>query len=119
MRARVAYFGGEGAAGIETVAGRLQVRRRGAVLDGRVLALSPSGLEVLRLLAAAGGNLVPREALLHAPPSDSRDRHAAEAAVARLREAAGDRSLVRTVVKRGYRLRLRRGLVVHRAGRQM
>ncbi len=109
MRALVAYFGGEGAAGIETVAGRLQVRRRGAVLDGRVLALSPSGLEVQRLLAAAGGDVVPREALLHALPGDSRDPHAAEVAVARLREAAADRSLVRTVVKRGYRLGTGRG----------
>lgn len=104
VRSLVTYFGGEGAAGIETVAGRLQVRRGGAVLAGRVLPLSRSVLSVLRLLAEAGGDVVDRSTLLGVLPGDSRDAHAAEVAIARLREAAGDRTLVRTVVKRGYRL---------------
>lgn len=92
---------------LDTVAGPLRVHRGAAVLDGRVLALSPSGLEVLRLLAAAEGDVVARPAVLAALPGDSTDEHAAEVAVARLREAAGNRDLVRTVVKRGYRLALR------------
>jgi uroporphyrinogen-III synthase len=102
VRALVGHFGG--LPPVPSVAGSLQVRRGGAVLDGRVLALSPSGLEVLRLLVAARGGVVPRSAVLDVLPGDSTDPHAAEVAIARLRDASGCRELVRTVVKRGYRL---------------
>ncbi len=102
VRALVGHFGG--LPPVPTVAGSLQVRRGAAVLAGRVLALSPSGLEVLRLLAAAQGGVVPRDAVLDALPGESTDPHAAEVAIARLRDATGCRDLVRTVVKRGYRL---------------
>ena len=47
-----------------------------------------------------------RDDVLDVLPGDSRDPHAAEVAVARLREAVGRRDLVKTVVKRGYRLEL-------------
>ncbi|RYV49657.1 uroporphyrinogen-III synthase [Pengzhenrongella frigida] len=104
VRAIVAHYGQ--LQGLSTVAGSLQMRRRAAILDGRVLALSPSGLEVLRLLAAAGGDVVPRSEVLAVLPGVSQDPHAAEVAIARLREAAGSKELVRTVVKRGYRLDL-------------
>ncbi|WP_448631699.1 uroporphyrinogen-III synthase [Cellulomonas soli] len=104
VRAIVAHYGGLQA--LATVAGPLQVHRGAAVLDGRVLPLTPSGLEVLRVLAAARGSVVPREQVLAALPGDSTDPHAAEVAIARLREASGHRGLVRTVVKRGYRLEL-------------
>jgi uroporphyrinogen-III synthase len=104
VRALVTHFGGLQA--LDTVAGPLQVHRGAAVLDGRVLPLSPSGLEVLRLLAARRGEVVPRADVLAALPGESTDPHAAEVAVARLREAAGCRELVTTVVKRGYRLGL-------------
>ena len=88
----------------ETAAARLRTRRRAAVLDGRVLALSPTGIEVLRLLAEARGDVVTPAQVLAALPGESTDAHAAEVAIARLRQAAGTRDLVRTVVKRGYRL---------------
>jgi uroporphyrinogen-III synthase len=104
VRALVTHFGGLQV--LDTVAGPLQVHRGAAVLDGRVLPLSPSGLEVLRLLAARRDEVVTRADVLAALPGDSTDPHAAEVAVARLREAAGCRDLVRTVVKRGYRLGL-------------
>ena len=91
---------------LATVAGTLQIRSRVAVLDGEVLPLSPSSLEVLRLLAARRGEVVTRDDVLDVLPGDSRDPHAAEVAVARLREATGRRDLVKTVVKRGYRLEL-------------
>ncbi|MEZ0448948.1 uroporphyrinogen-III synthase [Cellulomonas sp. ICMP 17802] len=104
VRALVGHYGGLQA--LQTVAGPLQVHRGTAVLDGHVLALTPTGLEVLRLLAAAGGAVVPRDQVLAALPGDSRDPHAAEVAIARLREATGSRLLIRTVVKRGYRLQL-------------
>jgi len=104
VRALVTHFGGLQV--LDTVAGPLQVHRGAAVLDGRVLPLSPSGLAVLRLLASRRDEVVTRADVLAALPGDSTDPHAAEVAVARLREAAGCRDLVRTVVKRGYRLGL-------------
>ncbi|XKE65695.1 winged helix-turn-helix domain-containing protein [Agrococcus terreus] len=89
---------------LATVAGALIVRARSAVLDGRVLPISPSGLALLRLLAQAQGSVVSREEVL--PLLGTADAHAVEVAIGRLREAAGRRDLVRTVVKRGYRLAL-------------
>ncbi|NLF03858.1 MAG: uroporphyrinogen-III synthase, partial [Actinomycetales bacterium] len=104
VRALVTHYGGLHR--LETVAGPLQVHRGAAVLDGRVLPVSPSGLAVLRLLASADGAVVPRADVLAALPGSSQDPHAAEVAIARLRDATGSRELIRTVVKRGYRLEL-------------
>jgi uroporphyrinogen-III synthase len=104
VRSLVAHYDAAATAAVATVAGPLQVRRTVALLDGHVLPLSPSSLEVLRLLASAAGGVVTRGEVLAALPGDSCDPHAAEVAVARLRESAGDRRLVQTVVKRGYRL---------------
>ena len=103
VRALVAHYDEKQTRALATVAGPLQVHRGAAVLDGRVLALSPTGLEVLRLLAEARGGVVGRAEVLAALPGDSRDPHAAEVTIARLREATS-RELIRTVVKRGYRL---------------
>ncbi|WP_125773928.1 uroporphyrinogen-III synthase [Antribacter gilvus] len=91
---------------LATVAGSLLIRARVAVLDGQVLPLSPTGVEVLRLLASAGGDVVPRERVLDVLPGYSTDPHAAEVAIARLREATKRPDLIRTVVKRGYRIAL-------------
>jgi uroporphyrinogen-III synthase len=92
---------------VETVAGTLRMLRGAAVLDDRVLPLSPSVLTVLRCLAEGNGAVVTRETLLAALPGFSEDQHAVEVAVARLRDAAGSRDLIRTVIKRGYRLEIR------------
>ncbi|WP_263730870.1 uroporphyrinogen-III synthase [Cellulomonas sp. SG140] len=102
VRTIVDHYGGVQT--LETAAGRLQMRRRAAVLDGRVLALSPTGIELLRLLADARGDVVTPAQVLQQLPGESTDVHAAEVAIARLRQATGSRELVRTVVKRGYRL---------------
>lgn len=91
-------------AGIETAGGTLQVRAGAATLDHRGLALSPSGLAVLKRLARAPGEVVSREELLRVLPGDSCDPHAAEVAVGRLRDAVGATGVIRTVVKRGYAL---------------
>jgi uroporphyrinogen-III synthase len=104
VRTIVGHYGGLEA--LQTIAGPLQVHRGAAVLDGRVLALTPTALEVLRLLVKAGGSVVPREHVLAVLPGESTDPHAAEVAIARLRDATGSRALVKTVVKRGYRLQL-------------
>jgi uroporphyrinogen-III synthase len=106
VRALVGHYEQIEAVALCTVAGPLVIRARVAVLDGQVLPLSPTGVEVLRLLAAAGGDVVSREQVLEVLPGVSRDGHAVEVAIARLREATGRRDLVKTVVKRGYRLEL-------------
>jgi uroporphyrinogen-III synthase len=104
VRTLVGHYEEAATTAVATVAGALQVRSTVALLDGRVLPLSPSGLEVLRMLAQAKGEVVTRGQVLAALPGESLDPHAAEVAIARLRDAAGDRRLVQTVVKRGYRL---------------
>ena len=104
VRELVAHYERVDAVALATVVGPLVVRARVAVLDGRVLPLSPTGVNVLRLLAAAGGDVVTREQVLDVLPGDSRDPHAVEVAIGRLREAVGERDLIRTVVKRGYRI---------------
>lgn len=106
VRALVGHYEQIESVALATVGGPLVIHARVAVLGGRVLPLSPTGVEVLRLLAAAGGDVVPREKVLDILPGVSRDPHAVEVAVARLREAAGRKDLVKTVVKRGYRLEL-------------
>jgi uroporphyrinogen-III synthase len=106
VRTLVGHYEQVGSVALATVAGTLVVRARVAVLDGHVLPLSPTGVEVLRLLAAAGGDVVPRDKVLDVLPGESRDPHAVEVAIARLRDAVGRKDLVRTVVKRGYRIEL-------------
>lgn len=105
VRALVGHYEQIESVALATVSGPLQIRARVAVLDGHVLPLSPTGVEVLRLLAAATGDVVSRDQVLAALPGESTDPHAAEVAIARLREVAG-RDLIRTVVKRGYRIEL-------------
>lgn len=82
----------------------LEVRGCTAFLDGTALEMGAGPLAVLRLLVRAGGRVVPRDALLAALPGAGADAHAVETTVSRLRAALGDPALVRTVVKRGYRL---------------
>jgi uroporphyrinogen-III synthase len=94
---------GENAAGIETPAGTLRVRATAASLDHVVLQLSPGGLAILRELAREPGRVRSRESLLAVMPGESGDPHAAEVAVARLRDVVG-KDVIRTVVKRGYAL---------------
>jgi len=48
--------------------------------------------------------VVSRADLLQALPGSGTDTHAVETAVLRLRTALGDKTMVSTVVKRGYRL---------------
>lgn len=83
---------------------RLEVRGSLAMLDGEPVELSPGPLSVLRALATANGSVVSRSALLQRLPGTSDDPHAIETTVSRLRAALGDPTLIRTVVKRGYRL---------------
>ncbi len=103
VRSVVVHFGRDDF-GVDVLGGRLRVHATTATLDHEVLPLSPGSLEVLRLLASAPGAVFSRDQLLSVLPRASTDSHAADVAIARLREAFGDRRLVKTVVKRGYRL---------------
>ncbi|MER8232061.1 uroporphyrinogen-III synthase [Streptomyces sp. NPDC094049] len=83
---------------------RLEVRGRAVLVDGAPRPVPPAGMSLLRLLARSPGRVVSRAELLRALPGAGRDEHAVETAMARLRAALGTPELIRTVVKRGYRL---------------
>ncbi|WP_137844907.1 uroporphyrinogen-III synthase [Microbacterium sp. 2FI] len=104
VRAVVTHFGGGHAAHLATSAGRLELRSTGAVLDGAHVPLSRTGTDILATLFEAGGGVVSRARLQNALPRSGENTHAVEMAVARVREALGVPDLIKTVVKRGYRL---------------
>lgn len=107
VRCVVGHFGGGGAPVRETVGGRLELRSGGAVLDERFVPLSRSGVELLGMLFDAAGSVVPREKLQSSLSRSAPSTHAVEMAVARVREALGAPEVIKTVVKRGYRLNVR------------
>jgi uroporphyrinogen-III synthase len=104
VRTVVTHFGGGHAPGLPTSAGRLELRSTGPVLAGRFIPLSPAGVSLLAALFDAGGAVVTRATLQEALPGSGRNAHAVEMAIARLRDALGAPGLIKTVVKRGYRL---------------
>jgi uroporphyrinogen-III synthase len=61
-------------------------------------------MAVMRALAHRPGDVVARGDLLRVLPGHSNDPHAVDTAVLRLRTSLGDKNIVATVVKRGYRL---------------
>ncbi|GAB3229245.1 uroporphyrinogen-III synthase [Mycolicibacterium hippocampi] len=82
----------------------LEIRGNCVLVDGEVKALSPAAMATVRALALHPGAVVSRSDLLRALPGSGTDTHAVETAVLRLRTALGDKRMVSTVVKRGYRL---------------
>lgn len=87
------------------VAGHLlEIRGTCVLVDGVAKSLSPAGMATIRALAHRPGAVVSRTDLLGALPGSGTDTHAVETAVLRLRTALGDKQIVSTVVKRGYRL---------------
>ena len=88
-----------------TVAGHvLEIRGTCVLVDGVVKELPPAGMATIRALSNRPGYVVSRGELLDALPGGGTDTHAVETAVLRLRTALGDKHIVSTVVKRGYRL---------------
>ncbi len=61
-------------------------------------------MATLRVLAQRPGAVVTRTDILRMLPRNGIDTHAVDTAVLRLRAALGDKNIVSTVVKRGYRL---------------
>lgn len=106
VRGVVTYFGGGQAPSVTTVAGRLELRSSGALIDGSFTPLSRTSVAVLRVLFAADGGVVARPQLQAALPRSAESAHAIEVAIARLREATRASDLIKTVVKRGYRLNI-------------
>ncbi|HYJ56026.1 MAG TPA: uroporphyrinogen-III synthase [Mycobacterium sp.] len=87
------------------VAGHLlDIRGNCVLVDGAVKAMSPAAMATIRALARHPGAVVSQANLLRALPGTGSDTHAVETAVLRLRTALGDKKMVATVVKRGYRL---------------
>jgi uroporphyrinogen-III synthase len=87
------------------VAGHLlEIRGTCVLVDGVVKQMAPAAMATMRALALRPGAVVSRTDLLRALPGSGTDTHAVETAVLRLRTALGDKKMVSTVVKRGYRL---------------
>jgi uroporphyrinogen-III synthase len=82
----------------------IEIRGTCVVVDGAVKSLSRSAMATLRTLAQRPGAVVARGDLLRVLPGQGNDPHAVDTAVMRLRTALGDKNIVATVVKRGYRL---------------
>ena len=96
---------GTGLLALATMGGaQAQQRSTGAVLDGVHVPLSRTGTDILAALFDAAGGVVSRQKLQSSLPRSGENTHAVEMAVARVRESLGVPDLVKTVVKRGYRL---------------
>lgn len=93
-----------GSCNVKAAGHLVDIRGTCALVDGSVKSLSGSGMAILRALAQRPGDVVARDDLLRVLPGNSSDPHAVDTAVLRLRTALGDRNIVATVVKRGYRL---------------
>lgn len=83
---------------------RVEIRSSCVLVDGAARPVSPAGLATLRALAADPGKVVSRNDLLDTLPGNGNNVHAVETAMLRLRTSLGDKDIVATVVKRGYRL---------------
>ncbi len=82
----------------------LDIRGTCVLVDDEIKQLPPSGMAILRALGQRPGDVVARNDLLRVLPGGSNDPHAVDTAVLRLRTALGDKNIIATVVKRGYRL---------------
>lgn len=83
---------------------RIEVRSSCVMVDGVTRSVPPAAMATLRALAHRPGQVVSRDDLLDALPGNGSNTHAVETAMLRLRTALGDKNIVTTVVKRGYRL---------------
>lgn len=97
---------GEQSGEIPTTGGALVMRATTAVLDGRVLALTPTALGMLRALADADGNSLTAAEVSHLVPGSPAPTQTVHTAIEQLRDELGDASLVRAAPGDGYSLGL-------------
>jgi uroporphyrinogen-III synthase len=83
---------------------RIEIRGGYVLVDEVVKPLSSAQMATLRALAQHPGTVVPRDDLLRALPGKASKPHAVETVMSRLRAALGDKDIVVTVTRRGYRL---------------
>lgn len=95
-----------GSCSVKAAGHLVDIRGTCVLVDGSVKTVSGSGMAILRALAHRPGDVVGRTELLRVLPGNGDDTHAVDTAVLRLRTALGDKNIVATVVKRGYRLAL-------------
>ncbi len=95
-----------GSCSVQAAGHLVDIRGTCVLVDGSVKTVSGSGMAILRALAHRPGDVVGRAELLRVLPGNGDDTHAVDTAVLRLRTALGDKNIVATVVKRGYRLAL-------------
>ncbi|WP_166998283.1 uroporphyrinogen-III synthase [Paramicrobacterium fandaimingii] len=88
---------------IDTQHGVITMHGNSVNVSGRIVQLTPTVAGVLRALIEADGAVLTRGELASYLPH-SGGSHAIEVLVSRLRSALGSPALVRTVVKRGYRI---------------
>lgn len=109
-RCVIGYFGaGGGAPALPTRAGNVSMRSGGIVVGGDFIALSRAGASLLSALFDGAGSVLSREELADALPRAGQNAHAVEMAIARVRESLAPIDIVKTVVKRGYRLAVEDG----------
>ncbi|GAC1442812.1 MAG: uroporphyrinogen-III synthase [Mycobacteriales bacterium] len=91
---------------IQSAGHLLELRGHSVLVDGVPMALTGRQAALLAVLVEGAGRVLSRHDILRAVwPEESRDEHAVEMAVARLRTTLGSAgAVVETVVKRGYRL---------------
>lgn len=95
-----------GSCSVQAAGHLVDIRGTCVLVDGSVKTVSGSGMAILRALTERPGDVVGRAELLRVLPGNGDDTHAVDTAVLRLRTALGDKNIVATVVKRGYRLAL-------------
>ncbi|NKX53355.1 uroporphyrinogen-III synthase [Arthrobacter mobilis] len=103
IRLVVEHIGGHLVERFDTALGEVQIRGRTVILGDHSADLAPAPMTLFRVLAAAGGAVLPRETLGQYLPEATAE-HALDMAISRLRQALPDPRLVATVIKRGYRL---------------
>lgn len=102
----IAYRRNVYAQAVQAAGHRIEIGADCALVDSMIKPLSPAEMAVLRTLAQNPGVVVAPDDLLRSLPGSGASTHAVETAVYRLRTALGDKDIVASVNKRGYRLAL-------------
>lgn len=103
IRQLVVALNERGTIRLDTTAGACELRGNVVQMPGFRADLTSTQAQVLRRLLQAGGAVVTRAELVDLLP-DAQGEHALDMTVSRLRRALPDQGIVKTVVKRGYKI---------------